>query len=506
MTTHLAGEGNDVLLALDIGTGGAHLHAYSLDGELLAYAQADYPVYYDRAAWAEQDPEAWWESAQAALRDCLEQLDAKVRHYYRPCGIGLTGQSPTIAPFDQNMQPLRRGILYQDNRAVSEADQWADYFGGRELVHERTGHSPSAFYIGPKILWVRRHEPQVFAHTSVWLQPRDFIAFQLTGRNATDWSHAGSTLLFDINSRTWASDYLRALDLSEEAFPPALPPWTILGELRGDISASLGLPVGLPVVLGGADSQCCTVGAGALRVGELSDMAGTSTCLNSPVEAPLADLRVANYCHVVPQQWCTELGLNASGAAFEWLVSLLASPGQAPDFATIEAAAAQSSPGASDLLFLPYMADGERFDPSLRGGFYGLSLRHTRGDLARSVLEGVAFAIREHLETMAQAGAPVREMYVSGGGGRSALWNQVKATITGIPVSTVKSDATALGVALVAGTAIGFYPSLEAAVHRCSHISDRYEPQSALADLYTARYHRFRQLAQATAEKRDEVR
>ncbi len=497
------GEAEDALLALDVGTSGARLHAYGATGELLAYAEASYPTYYDRASWAEQDSAAWSDCARTVLRACIVQLRQQDRHI-RIRVIGLTGQSPTVAPFDRAGQPLRRAILYQDNRAAFQANEWASRLGGRESIHQRTGHDPAAFYIGPKLLWVQRYEPNIFSRSAMWLQPRDAIAFWLTGTYATDWSHAGSTLLFDINTRSWANDYFERLNLEPQSFPPALPPWTILGEVRDDVALEAGLPPSVPVVLGGADSQCCTVGAGALEPGELSDMAGTSTCLNSPVKAPIADLRIANYCHIVPEQWCTELGLNASGAAFAWLVSLFGSPGQEPPFDELESAARQSTQGANGLLFLPYMADGERSDPALRAGFFGLSLRHTQGDLARSVLEGVAFAMREHIDTMRESGAPVHEISASGGGARSALWNQIKADITGLPVATVTSDATALGVALLAGTAIGFYPSLETAVRLSARISARYEPRETYREMYTERYHRFRELALATAEKKGE--
>jgi sugar (pentulose or hexulose) kinase len=252
--------------------------------------------------------------------------------------------------------------------------------------------------------------------------------------------------------------------------------------------------------------MCCAVGAAALSSAELSDMAGTSTCLNLPERSPLADVRIAQYRHVVPDWWCTELGLNASGAAFEWLVRLVPGAAATTAFALCEAAARQSAPGASGVIFLPYMADGERFDPTVRGGFCGLSLRHDYGDLARAVLEGVAFAIRAHVDIMAEAGAPVREIHVSGGGARVDLWNQIKADITGVPVVSVTFDATSLGVALVAGLAVGLYPSLEAAVARCVRVSRRYEPDIALTDLYAERYARFRTLARATAEPADKGR
>ena len=495
-----AGPDARVALALDIGTGGARAVAYTLDGQVIAEGAADYRTYYDHPTWSEQDPDAWWQSTLAALQSVGQQLEAS---RLRVAVIGLTGQSPTIAPFDDQGRPLRRGMLYQDNRATAETAEWIEALGGHAAIHQRTGHDPAAFHIGPKALWVRRHEPAIFARTASWLQPRDLVALRLTGARVTDWSHAGSTLLFDITARAWASDIFAALNLPESSFPPAVAPWTVIGSLLPEVARRVGMMDDVPVVIGGADSQCCAVGAGALASWQLSDMAGTSTCLNAPVRTPVSDLRVSNYCHVVPDWWCTELGLNASGAAFAWIAQLFAGPGAVPDFAAfaaLEAAATTVAAGAEGLLFLPYLADGERFDPTLRGGFWGLSLRHGRGELTRAVLEGVAFAIRAHLDIMAQAGAPVREMRVSGGGGRSALWNQIKADITGVPVLAGPSDATSLGVALVAATAVGVYPSLTEAVGQCVRVARRYEPDSRFHARYDDHYDRFCELARATAE------
>jgi sugar (pentulose or hexulose) kinase len=488
--------GAEVVLAVDVGTGGARVMAYALDGTLLRSGAAEYPTYHDRPAWAEQDPEAWGTATLTALSAVARQLDR--RQAIR--AIGLTGQCPTIAPFDREGRPLRRGIIYQDNRAAREAREWTERLGGREAVHRRTGQDPETFYIGPKILWVRRHEPEVFDRAEVWLQPRDYVARQLTGTCATDWSQAGCTLLFDAATCAWADDAFESLGLPPTLFPPALAPWSVVGELQAEVAAATALPAGIPVVIGGADSMCCAVGAAVLNSAELSDMAGTSTCLNAPVRAPLADVRIANYRHVLPGWWCTELGLNASGAAFEWLARLAPGSKGRPAFRASEAAARRSEPGARGLIFLPYLADGERFDPAVRGGFCGLSLRHDFGNLARAVLEGVAFAIHDAVGIMDEAGAPVREIHVSGGGARVDLWNQIKADVTGVPVVSVASDATALGVALLAGVAVGLYPSPEAAVARCVRMSRRYEPDPALGDLYAERYARFRTLALATAE------
>nr|HET6905287.1 FGGY family carbohydrate kinase [Ktedonobacteraceae bacterium] len=489
----------EVVLALDIGTGGVRVNAYTLAGMLVATSETKYPTYYERPAWAEQEPEDWWQATMLALREIATHLDHSSPGYHIHT-IGLTGQSPSIAPFDHTGKALRRSLIYQDNRAMHEAQELVARLGEREAVHQRTGHDPAAFYIGPKLLWLQKYEPEVFAATHLWMQPRDFVVWRLTGIPATDWSHAGSTLLFDITTRSWDDDLFERLAIPRTSFPPALAPWTIVGEMRPAVAKEVGLSPHIPVVLGGADSQCCVVGAGILHPGVLSDMAGTSTCLNMATRPPLSDLRIANYCHVVPDWWCTELGLNASGAAFAWLATQLAPPGAAPIFAECERAASLAEPGASGLIFLPYLADGERTNPGLRGGFCGLSLRHGRSDLARAVFEGVAFAIREYVDIMAEAGASVREIHVSGGGARVQLWNQIKADVIGVPVVSVSSDATSLGVAIVAATAVGAYSSLEQAVATSVKMTHRCEPTHEIADLYAERYARFRMLAQATAE------
>jgi len=487
----------DIVLALDVGTSGARAHAYGLDGSLVYGASDAYPTSYDRPNWAEQNPTDWWRAAAGVLQTVMSQLDRDTRVRV----IGLTGQCPSIAPFDRAGQPLRRGIIYQDNRAVAEAAECRAALGDPERIHTITGQEPDAFYIAPKMLWVKRHEPEIYAATHLWLQPRDFVAWKLTGEPATEWSHAGATMLFDIRAREWSPDIIDALSLSRDTLPPVLPPWGVVGQVRATLAERLGLPSGVPVVIGGADSMCCAVGAGVVSSFQLSDMAGTSTCLNAPIAAPVGDIRINNYCHVVPDLWCTELGLNASGAALEWFIRVTAGVSTNAAYARCEEAARQSPPGAHGAFFVPYVADGERFDPLLRGAFSGLSLRHEYSDLARSTLEGVAYAYRECLTIMVEGGVPITEMHSSGGGARLALWNQIKADILGLPVVSVTSDATSLGVALVAGVAVHLYSSIAEAIETCVTIERIFEPDLTLTALYDEGFRRFQTLAHANASE-----
>ena len=307
-----------LLVAIDVGTSGARAVAVDLEGRVVAEVRRPYPTHIPRPGWAEQDPRDW----EARAIEALAGLARRVRRPAAVAGIGLTGQCPTIAAFDGRGRPIGRGMLYRDNRAVAEAAAMRERIGVQEL-HRRTGHVAEAFHAGPKILWLRTHDRQAFAATRCFLQPRDVVLRQLTGRIATDQSHANATLFFDLRARSWAPDLLAAFDLDPALFPEALAPWAVAGGLEPAVARQVGLPAGIPVVAGAGDSQCAAFGAGVVDPGPVSEMAGSSSCLNSAVADPVEDPRVTHYSHVVPDRYTTELGVNTTGAAVEWAVRRL---------------------------------------------------------------------------------------------------------------------------------------------------------------------------------------
>jgi xylulokinase len=459
-----------LVAAVDAGTTGARAIAFDLQGRQIGEARHPYRISSPRPGWAEQDAHEWAESAVTALRG----LAARAATAGRIRAIGLTGQCPSMVPVDENCVPLRPGMLYRDNRAVAEALEMRERIGD-QAMHQRTGHVAEAFHVGPKVLWLRRHEPGIFARTRLILQPRDVVLHRLTGLARTDETHANATLFFNLRERSWDAGLLAAFGIDPALFPPVLRPWEIVSVLSRRTADELGLDAGMPVVIGAADSQCAAFGAGVTRPGPVSEMAGASSCLNSAVPGPLPDLRVTHYGHAVPGYFCTELGVNTTGAAISWAVKALgyATYGELSADAQrcrrrLQRAARQGSgrSGGADAttaadavdaapLFLPYLGDGERDDPSARAGFIGLSDRHSRPELAFAVIEGVALGVRSVLQILEQAGSPLAELRVGGGGARLDLSGQTKADLLGRPVLHLDLDPAGFGAAMLAAAAAG---------------------------------------------------
>ncbi|MFN8629727.1 MAG: FGGY-family carbohydrate kinase [Chloroflexota bacterium] len=337
----------------------------------------------------------------------------------------------------------------------------------------------------------------------------DRLALVLTGEAVTDGSHAAATLLHDLRRRAWDGELLDALGVPSSMVPRLAASHEAIGTLRPAIASRVGLPSATPVILGGADSQACALGAGVLSPGPVSEMAGSSTCLNAVVAAPVAALEVTHYPHVVGRDFTTETGINTTGSAVAWAADLLyggrRSRADSRDFARLDADAATVAAGSDGLAFLPVLADGERNDPELRGALAGLSLRHGRAAIARAVLEGVAYAIRAQLELLRDAGAPVDELRVSGGDARLATWNQIKADVLGMPVLTIPGDAAVTGVAMLAGLGTGVYGDAAEAVRRCVHPADPVVPDPGARLAHAQGYERYRELVGSAAVRREEA-
>ncbi len=336
----------------------------------------------------------------------------------------------------------------------------------------------------------------MFAATRRFVQPTDYVALGLTGNLTTDWSMAAATALLDLRARDWAASLMADLGLDTATFPPVVPSWSVIGDIRPALARRFGLPGGIPVIAGAGDSIACALGAGVTGPGPVSEMAGSSSCFNSVIAEPLADQDVTHYPSIVADHgYVTEVGINTTGEALDWLAQIFyAGSARAPraqDYARIELAAAAALPGAGGLLFAPVLGDGERDDPALRGALTGLSLRHDRGALARAALEGIACGVRVRLETLGRASVPPTELRVSGGGAAMAVWSQIKADVTGIPVVRVAGDSTAAGAAMLAGIGAGVYSGAAEAVAAGYRPEGRWEPdpgrQALYADLY-ARY------------------
>ncbi len=484
----------DALVSIDVGTSGARATAYDASGGHLLEIRRPYPTRMPHDGWAEQDATSWRDASLAALGELIARLGP----YHQIHAIGLTGQCPSVVPIDGHGVPLRPGIIYRDNRAVAEADAFRSRFGD-EYLHTLTGHVPAAFHVAAKILWIRAHEPAVFKAAHLFLEPTDLVALTLTGETVTDWSMAAASALLDLRRRSWSPELVDAVGITLRQLPEPHPSWSVIGEVRPSLLRRLGLSRPVPVVAGAGDSIACAFGAGVAAPGPASEMAGSSTCLNTVVSEPTPDLAVTHYPSAVTDTgYVTEVGINTAGEAVEWLARLMyggrSRNPRAGDFELLDQEAAGVSPGSDGLLFIPVLGDGERDDPSLRGTALGLSMRHDRKAWARATLEGVAFGIRAHLETLGRASTPVTELRVSGRPASLRTWNRIKADVLGIPVSRVPGDATAAGVALLAGLGVGVYSSPDSAMATACRRDPPIEPDAANHERYLAIYEHYREV------------
>jgi xylulokinase len=490
-------------VAVDVGTTGARAAAFGLDGRLVTEVRRRYRTRVPRPGWAEQAATDWAEGAMIALGRLAERVAGR-----GVIGaIGLTGQCPTVVPVDEKYQPVAPGMLYRDNRAVVEAAEMRETIGAAEY-HRRTGHVPEAFHVGAKVLWLQRHEPRIYRRTACFLQPRDVVLHRLTAMLATDQTHANATLFYDLQGRRWDDKLLATFGVDRALFPQVLPSWQVAAALPAAVAEQLSLAPGIPVVIGAADSQCAAYGAGLGGTSApdvTSEMAGASSCLNSVLRRPLADERITHYSYVTPDLYCTELGVNTTGAALDWAVRRLGyadHAGLAADAQRHARRLGRFDPIDAAPLFLPYLGDGERDDPALRGAFIGVSDRHDRPALAFAVMEGVALAVSAVLRELAAAGSPTAELRVGGGGAHSRLVGQLKAELLGLPVLHLDLDPAGFGAAMLAASASEMAGAAAAAISAALARAVTLRPTRAGTAREAARFEWFSQVRDSAAVHR----
>ena len=473
------------LVGLDVGTTGVKALAVSPDGDVLGRAEQDYALSTPQPGWSEQDPEDWCRAAEAAL-DSLAVSDLG--------GIGLSGQMHGLVALDERERVLRPAILWNDQRTAAECAEIEERLGLLRLVG-LTGNRALPGFTAPKLLWLRRHEPEIYARIAHILLPKDYVRLRLTGERATDASDASGTLLFDVAGRRWSDEVVSALELPREWLPPVVESPAVAGHTAD----------GIPVAAGAGDQAAGALGVGVDRPGPLSVVLGTSGVVFAALPGFAADPegRVHSFCHAVPDGWHAMGVMLSAAGSLRWLRDAVA-PGE--PFESLIAEAESCPPGAEGLLFLPYLA-GERTphaDPNARGAFVGLTLRHGRGALVRAVLEGVAFGLRDALELLQTLGVEPRVGRASGGGARSDLWLRIVASVLGIPLErAVAEEGAAYGAALLGGVAAGVFADVHEAVAACVRVRDRIEPEPAWADAYAGGYRRYRALYPALRHLED---
>jgi xylulokinase len=438
------------ILTFDLGTSSCKVCLWDMQGNLLASADEGYPIHHPQPDWAEQDPSDWWRAAVAAGRDCLAGQDPS-----RVAAIGLSSQREGVVPLGRDGAPLGRCIIWMDRRCRDQAVRLGEEFGVSYL-HHLTGVAPDPNYTACKLLWLREHQPELLEQAAMFLQPRDFLYYRLTGAAVTDYTLASRTMMLDLRRERWWLDIFRRIGVREEQFPPLYRSVEAPYRLAAEAAAALGLPAGIPVSLGGGDRPCEAVGAG-LAGGRVSDSTGTATQVSMVTDRLPENLgRVPCGIHAIPGRFLFELGVTTTASAMRWLRELV---GLAPEeMPRLEREAAASPRGARGLLMFPFLmgARSVRWNADARGLLLGLSLGHTRGDIARALMEGVGYEVGVCLEGLRGMGLDPTELVAVGGGARSDLWVRIKTDILGIPLLRPRyTEAASLGAALLAARAVG---------------------------------------------------
>ena len=471
-------------LGIDVGTGGTRALLIDDQGKVRHACTAPHEeMRMERPLWAEQRPENWWDAAQLAVRGVLAQAGASgpdVR------GVGLSGQMHGLVILDEANQVIRPSLIWCDQRSQAQVDAINERVGKKTVLASTANPVLTGFTL-PKLLWVRDHEPALFARVRKVLLPKDYVRFRLTGEYASDVSDASGTALFDVVRRRWSYELASKLGIERSILPKVAESVEITGEISNGGAGGTGLLPGTPVVGGGGDQAASAVGNGVVEPGLVSCTIGTSGVVFAHMAAPAYDPagRVHTFCHAVPAAWHVMGVTQGAGLSLQWFRNQLA-PGADYDALTAEAASAPA--GSNGLYWLPYLM-GERtphLDASVRGGWIGLTASHTRADLIRALLEGVSYSQKDCLAIIEEMGAPVTSVRVSGGGARSAFWRQMLADVFGKPVAVLETqEGSAYGAALLALVGTGAAGSVtelcRAAIREVDSVAPRPREQEIYA-------------------------
>ena len=486
----------DLLLGIDIGTGGCKAILIDAAGSVLGSVTTDYPLSTPRPLWSEQDPGDWWQGTVSSIKGVLGQAGVEAG---RVAAVGLTGQMHGLVLLDASGEVLRPAILWNDQRSSDQCDEIHDRVG-LERVIAISGKPALTGFTAPKILWVRQHEPEVFEAATRMLLPKDSVRFRLTGAFMSDVADASGTLLLDVSRRAWSDELIDALDVPRSWLPEVTESAVASAAVSRAGAEATGLVEGTPVVAGAGDQAAEALGCGIVAEGAVSVTIGTSGVVFAATSAPRLDAegRMHAYCHALAGAWHVMGVMLSAGGSLRWLRDVLGAP---VPYEVLLEGTADVPAGSEGLLFLPYLT-GERTphaDPHARGALVGLTLRHRRAHLTRAVLEGVAFGLRDCLQLLGSLGIDVERVRLSGGGARSPLWRQILADVFDREVATVNvTQGAAFGAAVLAGVGAGVYGGVgeaAGAIVRETHTTCP-GPDAAR---YPACYERYRALYPALA-------
>ncbi len=478
-----------MFLGVDVGTGGTRAVLVDRLGRVIASVACEHaPINSAEIGWAEQHPDDWWRAAQVSISGVMRTAAAE--------GItveaaGLTGQMHGCVMLDADGNVLRPALIWCDQRTQPQCDWLTEKIGYERLI-ELTCNPALPNFTLTKLLWVREHEPEIFAKIAHVMCPKDYVRYKMTGEYAIDMQEASGTLLLDVTNRRWSQEVAEAAGIPMEWLPPLFEGPDVCGHITAAGSSATGLAVGTPVVAGAGDQGAGAVGMGILEPGSVSSTIGTSGVVFAATAAPTRDAkgRLHTFCHAAPGVWHVMGVTNGAGLSFRYFRDTFA-PKHSYDELTALAAAVPA--GSDGMLWTPYLF-GERtphLDAKARAAFVGITASHTLGHFVRAVLEGVAFSLKDTFTLFAELGIPVEKIRLGGGGARGPLWRQIQADVFDHAVELLEAEeGGAFGAALLAGTGVGAWPTVQAACAATIRAAATIEPKDAAA-MQTA-YPRYR--------------
>ncbi|MDH8676524.1 xylulokinase [Fusibacter bizertensis] len=475
-------------IGVDLGTSSVKILVMDDKGQILSTVTKDYPLYFPKALWSEQNPQDWLEQSLVGIKEALLGLEtSKVK------AISFSGQMHGLVMLDSHDNVIRPAILWNDQRSIIETNYLNEEIGIDKLT-SYTGNIAFPGFTAPKLLWVKENEPENFAKINKVMLPKDYLAYKMTGNFATDYADASGSLYLDVESKTWSQDMLEILGIEDAVLPKLYESYASIGTLSEEVSLYLGFDHEVTVTIGSGDQACAAVGGGVVSPGRCSVSLGTSGVVfvhsDTFIKDPNNGLHA--FCHANGAYHLMGCMLSAAGSLKWWVEEILKSNDY--DHLMDYAEEAKLDNG---LYFLPYLM-GERSphnDPHARGVFWGLNLSHSQGDMTRAVIEGVAFGLRDSFEIVQSLGQEITEIRINGGGSKNDFWCQMIADVLSTKVVKLETDAgPAYGAAILAAVGSGQFESVKQACDTLIKTTDSYMPSETQAIAYDKKYKSFAKL------------
>lgn len=474
-------------IGVDLGTSAVKLLLMAEDGKILKITSREYPLYLTDNGWSEQSPEDWFNSTADGIKELINDVDKEQIR-----AISFSGQMHGLVTLDKNDNTLRKAILWNDQRTNEQCD-YLNSLGINKLI-DNTANIALTGFTAPKILWIKQNEPQLFDKIDKIMLPKDYIAYKLTNVHATDMSDASGMLLLDVKNRKWSEFMLNLLGITTKQLPKLFESYEVIGNITNEASAKTGLSTNTKVVIGGGDQAVGAVGTGTVSNNMCSVSLGTSGVVfiaSDEFKVKYGKDILHSFCHANGKYHMMGVTLSAAGSNKWWLEQILNTKDNAAEQKNI------TKLGKNKAFFLPYL-NGERSphnDPYAKGAFIGLSMTTSREEMTQAVLEGVAFSLKDTLETVRGLGIDVKSVRITGGGAKSELWRKIIANVFNTKVEGINSnEGPAFGAAILAAVGDKKYNSVEQAASKLIAVTDYIEPDSQIVELYNNRYEIYKKL------------